>query len=167
MEKSISLTIQMTKSAMFDFLYWHSYHGFMGIVNYGFSLIALIALLCGFGRGNAIAMIALIILASLFTIVNPLLLYYKAVRQVKQTPIFQKPLQYTFDEKGFCVSQEKEQAFVAWSDVLLLRETNKTIVLYLGAANATVLPKKDCKEHLAQIKEFIRAAAPEVAKKLK
>ncbi len=167
MEKSISLTIQMTKSAMFDFLYWHSYHGFMGIVNYGFSLIALIALLCGFGKGNTIATIALIVLASLFTIINPIVLYYKAVRQVKQTPIFQKPLQYTFDKKGFGVSQGEEQAFAAWSDVLLLRETNKTIVLYLGAANATVLPKKDCKEHLVQIKEFIRAAAPEVAKKLK
>ena len=167
MEKSISLTIQMTKSAMFDFLYWHSYHGFMGIVNYGFSLIALIALLCGFGKGNVIATIALMVLASLFTIVNPALLYYKAVRQVKRIPMFQKPLEYTFDKKGFSVSQETEQAFASWSDVLLIRETNKTIVLYLGAANATVLPKKDCKEHLAQIKEFIRASAPEVAKKLK
>lgn len=167
MEKSVSIIIQMTPSAMFDFLYWHSYHGFMGIVNYGFSLIALIALLCGFGKGNAIATIALIVLASLFTIVNPALLYYKAVRQVKRTPMFQKPLQYAFDEKGFSVSQGKEQAFASWSDVLLLRETNKIIVLYLGSANATVLPKKDCKEHLSQIKEFIRIGAPEVAKKLK
>lgn len=167
MEKSISLTIQMTKSAMFDFLYWHSYHGFMGIVNYGFSFIALIALLCGFGKGNTIATIALLILASLFTIINPILLYYKAVRQVKKTPMFQKPLEYTFDEKGFHVAQGAEQAFASWGDVLMLRETNKTIVLYLGASNATVLPKKDCKEHLAQIKEFIRAAAPQAAKKLK
>lgn len=166
-EKSISLTIQMTPSAMFDFLYWHSYHGFMGVVNYGFSLIALIALLCGFGKGNLVATIALLVLASLFTIVNPLLLYYKAVRQVKKTPMFQKPLEYTFDEKGFSVAQGKEQAFASWSEVLLLRETNKTIVLYLGAANATVLPKKDCKEHLAGIKDLIRAATPEVAKKLK
>ena len=167
MEKSISLTIQMTPSAMFDFLYWHSYHGFMGIVNYGFSLIALIALLCGFGKGNTIATIALLVLASLFTIINPVLLYYKAVRQVKKVPMFQKPLEYTFDEKGFQVAQGTEQAFASWEDVLLLRETKKTMVLYLGASNATVLPKKDCKEHLAQIKEFIRTAVPELAKKLK
>ena len=30
-----------------------------------------------------------------------------------------------------------------------------------------VLPKKDCQEYLAQIKEFIRIGAPEVAKNLK
>ncbi len=167
MEKKISLTIQMTPSAMFDFLYWHSYHGIMGIVNYGFSFIALLALVFGFGKDNTIATIALIVLASLFTIVNPALLYYKAVRQVKKNPMFQKPLEYTFDEKGFSVAQGKEKAFASWGDVLLLRETKKTIVLYLGAANATVLPKKDCKEYWAEIKAFIKNGNEEVAKKLK
>ena len=167
MEKNISISIQMTANAMFDFLYWHSYHGMMGIVNYGFSLIALLALLFGFGKGNTIATIALVVLASLFTIVNPVMLYYKAVRQVKKNPMFQKSLEYTFDEKGFSVAQGEEKAFASWSDVLLLRETKKTLVLYLGASNATVLPKKDCKEHLGAIKELIRKATPEVAKRLK
>lgn len=167
MEKNISISIQMTANAMFDFLYWHSYHGMMGIVNYGFSFIALLALLFGFGKGNTIATIALVVLASLFTIVNPVMLYYKAVRQVKKNPMFQKALQYTFDEKGFSVTQGAEKAFASWNDVLLLRETKKTLVLYLGASNATVLPKKDCKEHLVAIKEVIRKANPEVAKKLK
>ena len=167
MEKEVSLTVQMTPDAMFDFLYWHSYHGVMGIVNYGFSFIALLALVFGFGKGNAIATIALIVLASLFTIINPSLLYYKAMRQVKNNPMFQKPLEYTFNEKGFSVAQGQEKAFASWSNVLLLRETKKTIVLYLGAANATVLPKKDCKEHLIEIKDFIKSGNEEVAKKLK
>ena len=167
MEKSISLTIQMTPNAMFDFLYWHSYHGFMGIANYGLSLIALVALLCGFGKGNMIATIALVVLASLFTVINPILLYYKALCQVKKTPMFQKPLQYTFNEKGFQITQGEQTAFVDWDKVVLLRETKKTIVLYLGASNATVLPKKDCKEYLVQIKELIREANKEIAKSLK
>ena len=81
--------------------------------------------------------------------------------------MFQKPLQYDFDEKGFTVTQEDESASAAWTDVLLIRETRKTIVLYLGAANATVLPKKACGERLSEIKELIRAAAPQIAKKLK
>ena len=167
MEKSISLTVQMTSGVMFDFLYWHSYHGFMGIVNYGFSLIALLALIFGFGKGNTVATVALIVLASLFTIINPILLYYKAVRQVRKNPMFQKPLEYTFDEKGFSVAQGTEKAFASWSEVLLIRETKKTIILYLGAANATVLPKKDCKEHLTTIKAFIKEGNQEVAKQMK
>ena len=167
MEKKVSLTVQMTPTAMFDFLYWHSYHGMMGIVNYGFSFIALLALVFGFGKGNTIATIALIVLASLFTIINPALLYYKAVRQVKTNPMFQKPLEYTLDEKGFSVAQGEEKAFASWSDILFLRETKKTIVFYLGASNATVLPKKDCEKYLTQMKEFIKSGNEEVAKKLK
>ena len=61
----------------------------------------------------------------------------------------------------------EEKAFASWSDVFFLRETKKTIVLYLGAANATVLPKKDCKEYLTEIKAFIKSGNEEVAKKLK
>lgn len=166
-ENKISITVQMTTGDMFDFLYWHSYHGVMGLLNYGFSLAALVALLCGFGKGNSMATVALVVLAALFTVINPLLLLQKADKQIKRTPMFQKPLQYDFDEKGFTVTQEDESASAAWTDVLLIRETRKTIVLYLGAANATVLPKKACGERLSEIKELIRAAAPQIAKKLK
>lgn len=166
-QKNISVSVQMTTGDMFDFLYWHSYHGVMGIVNYGFSLAALVALLCGFGEGNLMATVALLVLAALFTVINPLLLLQKADKQVKNTPMFQKPLQYTFDEKGFTVTQETESASAAWTDVLQIRETKKTMVLYLGAANATVLPKKACDGNLEEIKKYIRNAAPEAAKKLK
>ena len=139
----------------------------MGIVNYGFSFIALIALAFGFGKGNTIATVALIVLASLFTIINPALLYYKAVRQVKKTPMFQKPFQYTFDAKGFSVVQENEKAFIFWSQIILIRETKTTMVFYVGASNAIILPKKDCKENLIEIKEFIKEGNKEVAKALK
>ena len=40
--KKISLTIKMKVGYMFNFLYWHSYHGIQGIINYGISAVALI-----------------------------------------------------------------------------------------------------------------------------
>ena len=166
-QNKISVSIQMTTKDMFDFLYQHSYHGVMGFVNYGFSLVALMALLCGFGKGNSIATVALVILALLFTVINPFLLLQKADKQVKGTPMFQKPLQYTFDENGFTVTQDGESAQAEWSNVLLIRETKKTIALYLGAANATVLPKREIGKELNAIKEYIRTAVPEVAKNLR
>ena len=166
-KKSVTVSVQMKTPYMFDFLYWHSYHGFMGVLNYGFSLVAFVALLCGFGDGNPMATIALIVLALLFTVINPLLLLQKAAKQVKKSPMFQKPISYSFDDKGFTVTQEQESATAEWAEVMLVRETKKTLVLYLGAANAIVLPKAECKEAMTEIKNLLSAARPVFASRLK
>ena len=76
-EKQVTISVQMKTGYMFDFLYWHSYSGVMGIVNYGLSLAAVAALVAGFGKGNPVATVALLVLSLLFTVINPLLLLQK------------------------------------------------------------------------------------------
>lgn len=152
---------------MFDFLYWHSYHGITGIINYALSLSGVVALAAGFGKGNTTVTVMLIALASLFTVINPLLLLSKASKQIKRTPMFAKPLHYKFDTRGFSVSQENSSDSAEWNSVMLLRETNKSIILYLGAANALILPKKEIGNQLPDLKKLIRMALPQQAKKLK
>ena len=51
--------------------------------------------------------------------------------------------------------------------MVFIRETGKSIILYLGAANALILPKKEIGGQLADLKKLIRAALPQQAKKLK
>lgn len=163
----LTLKIQMKTAYLFDFLFWHSYHGIYGVINVGFSIAALVFLACGFGEGNAVATAALWLLAALFTIINPLLLYRKAASQMKKVPMFQKPLYYDLSEQAFTVRQETESATTEWDKVLLIRETKKNIVLYLGAANAVVLPKEEFSNNVSEVKALIKNAIPEVARKLK
>lgn len=163
----IKFSVQMKTSYMFDFLYWHSYHGLTGVINYALSLAGVAALIAGFGKNNTAVTVMLVMLALLFTVINPLSLLYKAARQIKRTPMFQKPLYYQFDEKGFSISQESSSDSAEWSSVLLLRETGKNIILYMGAANAVVLPKKEIGSQLNDFKALLRKTMPEVAKKLK
>ncbi|MBO5354336.1 MAG: YcxB family protein [Lachnospiraceae bacterium] len=165
--REIKFSVQMKVSYMFDFLYWHSYHGMTGVVNYAFSLAGVAALIAGFGKDNTAVTVMLVVLALLFTVINPLSLLYKAARQVKRAPMFQKPLHYCFDDKGFTISQESSSDSARWEDVIFIRETGKSIVLYMGAANAIVLPKKDCGSQLPELKALLRAKLPEQAKKLK
>ena len=152
---------------MFDFLYWHSYHGITGIINYALSFAGVAALVAGFGKGNTVVTIMLIALASLFTVINPLLLLYKAAGQMKRTPMFAKPLHYKFDTRGFSISQESNSDSAEWNTVMLIRETKKSIILYLGAANALILPKKEIGDQLPELKKLIHVALPQQAKKLK
>ena len=165
--KQIKFSVQMKTAYMFDFLYWHSYHGITGIINYALSFAGIAALIAGFGKGNAMVTVMLVALAALFTVINPLSLLYKAARQVKKSPLFAKPLQYAFDADGFSVSQEEKTDFAKWEAVVFIRETGKSVILYLGAANALILPKKDIGNQLADLKELLREALPQQAKKLK
>lgn len=166
-EGTVIIKVQMKTSYLFDFLFWHSYHGIYGIVNFGFSILAIVLLINGFSKGNMVGTAALILLALLFTVINPLLLYRKAAMQIKRTPMFQKPLYYTLSEKEFSVQQDGETASTEWNQVLMLRETRKNIILYLGASNAIVLPKADYEDKLADVKELLHIAIPDVARKLK
>lgn len=165
--KEVKFSVQMKTAYMFDFLYWHSYHGITGIINYALSFAGVAALLAGFGKDNAVVAVMLAALAALFTVINPLLLLYKAARQVKKSPMFAKPLYYKFDTRGFSVSQENNSDSAEWNAIILIRETGKSIILYMGAANALILPKKEIGAGLADLKKLIRAALPQQAKKLK
>lgn len=165
--KEVSFSVQMKTAYMFDFLYWHSYHGFSGILNYAFSFAGIAALLAGVGKGKTGVTVMLVVLALLFTVINPLSLLYKAARQIKRTPMFQKPLRYSFYKDGFEISQEEASETAEWESVVLIRETGKNIILYLGAANALVLPKTEIGEQLPALKQLIREALPQLAGKLK
>lgn len=165
--KDITFSVQMNTGYLFDFLYWHSYHGVTGIINYALSFAGIAALASGFGKGNVAVTVMLLLLALLFTVINPLSLLYKAARQTKRTPMFAKPLQYKFDEKGFSISQEGRTDTAEWESVVQIRETGKNIILYLGAANALVLPKKEIGEQLQEFKGLLYKALPDQSKKLK
>lgn len=165
--KEVKFSVQMKTVYMFDFLYWHSYHGVTGIINYALSFAGIAALVAGFGKGNAVVTIMLIALASLFTVINPLLLLYKAAGQVKRSKMFAKPLHYKFDTRGFSISQDSNSDSAEWNAVVLIRETGKSIILYLGAANALILPKKEIGTQAEDLKKLMRAAIPAQAKKLK
>ena len=166
-KKEIKFSVQMKTSYLFDFLYWHSYHGVTGVINYALSFAGVAALVAGFGKGNTAITVMLVVLALLFTVINPLSLLYKAARQRKRTPMFQKPLYYKFDENGFAISQESTSDSAKWETVIFLRETGKSIILYMGAANAIVLPKQEIGGQLTELKALLRTVLPEVAKKLK
>ena len=165
--KEVKFSVRMKTVYMFDFLYWHSYHGITGVINYALSLAGIAALAAGFGKGNAVVTVMLVALALLFTVINPLSLLYKAARQVKRTPVFANPLEYEFTEEGFSVSQNGTANSAKWESVVFLRETGKSIILYMGASNALVLPKAEIGEQLGDFKTMLRNVLPEQAKKLK
>lgn len=159
-DKKIQFTVNMKTGYLFEFLYVNSYSGFRGVINYGFSAIAIVALIFGYGD-SPFSLVALITLALLFTVINPGLLLFKAWRQTKRNPGFSKPVTYSFGKDGITVTQGEESQDAPWEMVLLAKETLKSIILFTGNNNATILPKADIGEDLADFRTMLKEMCAE------
>lgn len=162
----IEFTVTMKTKYLFEFLYINSYSGFRGIINYGFSAVAIVALCFGYGD-KPLNLIALLLLASLFTIIDPLMLLFKAWRQIKLSPAFKQPVKYTFTEKNIILSQGEESQEAGWELVLLAKEAVGSIYLFTGNNNAVILPKEFYADKVNNLKKLIKAVCPDAAAKLK
>ena len=102
--EEIKFSVRMRVKTMYRFLMHHGYAGISGIINLIISGGALILLIAGVGETKT-SKVALLLIAALFTVINPVYLYYKAAKQVKLTPMFANPLDYVIGEEGLSVSQ--------------------------------------------------------------
>lgn len=163
--KEIRFSIKMKVKTMYRFLMHHGYAGISGIINIVISGGALILLLAGVGDSTA-SKVALGIVAALFTVINPLYLYYKAAKQVKLTPMFAQPLDYCINEEGLTVSQGEEELTVEWDELRKVVETGKDFYIYLSLTRAYIFPKEDLAGQEGALREAVEThTKPEVCKR--
>lgn len=156
MEKEVKFSVQMTVKTMYYFLMYHGYHGFAGIANLILSGGALVLLLLGVGKDDSFARLMLLLIALLFTVINPIYLFYKAAKQVKLTPMFLKPLYYTVNEKGILVSQEQEELLTEWKEVSKVVETKQAYYVYLSLTRSFLFPKEFLKDQEEKFRKLLR-----------
>ncbi|MBO5199136.1 MAG: YcxB family protein [Lachnospiraceae bacterium] len=143
MGNDIRLEVKIKVVDMYRFLLYNAYHGFSALPGLIISAGALALLIGGFAD-SAFAKAMLIILVALFTVVNPLQLYFKAARQVVMTPAFKKPLNYELNDEGVTVSQDQEEVTVKWEDFHKAVYKKHAIYLYTSAVYANILPRESC-----------------------
>lgn len=137
---TVKIKVQMTTKIMYDFLLFHNYtsvHGLVGIA-LGLGVIGLFI----FNPGEVQESIRLIYLVFgiFFLIYLPLSLYMKAKKQVILTPMFKKPLEYIMSDTGITILQEDAQAEIKWEELLKIRESRKSIIIYAAKNRALILP---------------------------
>lgn len=143
-QDAINFSIQIKEKDLFHFLMRHFYGSFSGIIGVIISLAALALFAFGLIRGDMFdgtQQAMLFILASLFTIIQPLQLMVKAKGQVKRSPVKDKPLCYEVSGEGIYIRQEEEQATLPWEEIRRLVETPKAFFIYISSVNANILPK--------------------------
>lgn len=151
--KEVKFSVKVGWMDMFRFLMAHSYRGVALFLNILITGVAVFFLVTGFSTNGMPKNLMLLLLAALFTVIYPLQLLFKAVRQVKN-PVFKDAIQYVLNDTGICMSQGEEKQEFTWADVFQIRETKNLMMVYTGRVYACLWPKKayaDCKDEVLEI----------------
>ena len=130
---SAEFEVKMTPKILFDFQLFHTYHSFSGIFSILFGIGTLILAIVTFGDVSG-AMTAVYLL---FT-------------------VFQKPLTYVVSDEGITSTQEENEAHITWEQILSVKETKNSLLLYTGKRYCSILPRESMGSQITVVLGLIR-----------
>ena len=120
-------SVKMTFKALYSYVINTNYRNIMGILGLLLSLGSIVMLVLGWGKLSIINKVIFIIVALAFTVLNPLSLAIKTKKQLKTSPSYKMPLDYTFGSEGITISQGELSQDVKWSDVTRIMLTKNRL----------------------------------------
>lgn len=154
--KEVQFSVLMNVKTMYRFQMRNGYSGIYGVINFLLSGGAIALLIAGVAQDST-AKVALVVVALLFTVINPINLLYRSAKQVKLTPMFQKPLEYCVSENDITISQDDNAEHLEWKYVCKVVETSKDVYLYFSLTRAFIFPKEAIGTQLDDLKALIKA----------
>lgn len=153
---SAEFEVKMTPKILFDFQLFHTYHSFSGIFSILFGIGTLILAIATFGKVS-VSMTAVYLLFTVYLLpLQPVMLYFRAAKQAKLNPVFLKPLVYTVNDEGITSAQEDSEAHINWEQVVKVKETEKSLLVYTGKRYCTILPKESMGSQITVVVGLIR-----------
>lgn len=142
--KAIEFDVSLRVKELFSFTIRHTYLSVSGIFSLVISIGCFIICLAGLGQYETTTIVALLVIASIFTIIQPLMLYVKCRAQIKKNENINAPLHYTLSEEEITVCQAEQEASVKWYDIRKVTKANSGLYLYMSPVRAFIFPKQQC-----------------------
>ena len=106
----------------------------------------------------------LILLGSIYTIIQPIMLWKSAGRQIAKNPVYNEELSYSFDDKGITVSQGESVTSKGWDECYKAADYGKVVIIYITVNNGIILPKAAIG---SQYGEFVKLVGEHLPGRLK
>lgn len=142
--REVEFDIRLTAGELFAFTMHHTYSSASGIAGLGISIGSLVLCAARHKYFDSTTIIALLITGLLFTVVQPVMLYFKCKVQVKKNESINGNLHYRISEEGIEVSQGGQQAFVKWYEVRKRKMVKNAMYLYMSPVRAFIFPEGQC-----------------------
>ena len=162
---SIKFEVKMTDKIMYDFLLYHSYTSASGLFATLIGVGCFILAVYKGVNGDSQSAVLFGALGAMLLFSTPFTLKSSAKNQVKNTEMFQKPLEYEVTEKGLTVTQSGQSAENTWDNIMRVVSTSKSLIIYITRMRAIILPKEAMGDDYMAVVELISKNVP--AKKVK
>ena len=164
-------TVNMKYKALYSYVINTNYRSFSGVMGILVSVFALAMLFAFWGKLTTGYRILLLLLGTTFIIINPLMLAWQTFKQLKLSPSYRQPLEYTFADDGITVKQGEVEQLLPWDKICRVMMTNSMIAIYTGRLNAFVIPLSELGEDkgkiVSAVVQFTMAYKPLLSKNLK
>ena len=97
----------------------------------------------------------MILLACIYTVINPVTLYFKSKAQVKKNESFSKPLNYTINETGITISQDEKSDTTKWNVMWKAVRYGNLVVVYVSTIRAFIMPVADIGDNFDKLVELL------------
>ncbi len=142
--------VKMTTGKMYDYMMRHTFTSFAGIVG---ELLGILLVAGFFMYGQWIYLAAGIVCV----FYQPVALYLRSRRQVKNNEAFKEPLKYVVDDNGVSVTSGENTESLEWDKMYKAVSTSRSVILYTGRINACIFPKEDMKDQKDEVIRIISA----------
>lgn len=157
---SVKFQVQMTDKYMYDYMLYHNYTHASGLMNALAGVLCLAVFLTKVTNGDVQSSVPWLVCTILFLVINPQNMKTRAKMQVKNTPMYQKPLDYEIHEEAITVRQGEEEVKYSWEDFTKAVSTGKSVILYMGRIRALILPKECMGEQYEEVLRMIHTHMP-------
>ena len=154
---SVKFEVQMTEKYMYDFMLYHNYTSMSGLMS---AIAGVLCIVVFLKKGDFQSSLVWLMCGILFLVISPYTMKNRAKMQVKNTEMFQKPLEYELTEEGITVRQDDQEMTNTWADFTKAVSTQKSVLLYLGRVRALIFPKECMGEQYEEVLKMIHTHMP-------
>ncbi len=162
--KEFHFHIQLTTKDLWAFSMYHSNRGGMGLFNVFFTVASVWALLARWNDLTVPYRLLFVVCAMMFTVLQPVMLYWKASRQAR-TKAIREPMEMIFRKEGFTIIQGEAKADQVWDNVRKADKVGKLLILYMDRIHAYLLTERAMGEDREGFFAMVRELLPKSRRK--
>lgn len=146
----IKIDMQLNAKDIWLFSMYHSNRGFLLIFNVLFTVVMYYYMITSWNKIDTPRKILFLVLANMFLIIQPAMLYLKSAKQARSEAI-RAGLSLEMNEEGIVVSSKGESIDFKWENGFRSRIVPGIIIIYVDAVRGYLLPDRYTKENKEKI----------------
>ena len=146
----IKIDMQLNAKDIWLFSMYHSNRGFLLIFNVLFTVVMYYYMITSWNKIDTPRKIMFVLLANMFLIIQPAMLYLKSAKQARSEAI-RAGLSLEMNEEGIVVSSKGESIDFKWENGFRSRIVPGIIIIYVDAVRGYLLPDRYTKENKEKI----------------